>query len=478
MSFDNWTAEDLERELAAKKQPKGRGRPQKPAPAKEPDPVEEPEHVPFPIDCLPGPLQAFVREGADVLVAPPSYIALPCLSTLAACIGTTRRVVVKSEFVEPATLWTAVIGNTGSRKTAGYKLAMSHLIRRQQQWHDAFEEEFAEWELGEQVANESGQGGSHKPAPVERQIWTADTTVDALTDLMAKTGQAVLTARAELAGWLNNLSRYTSATERADWLEFYDGGTHVVNRRKDKKARYITAASCSITGGIQPEILLRNLTPEHIAAGLYGRFMPGWEPEPPPEFHLRELHPDTKSAWGHLCDMLLALEPGRSDAGETQPIHYKFGADALAVYGPWFVHWQTKRAATKNLGLQAARAKYLGQAARLALVLHTAEMCWRAYQGTAHQIETISAETVQRAMSLCEWFDLQNLKVYGEEAVNVGLLSRLQQIGKPVTARDLTTAKVFATTDEATAALNELEEARKGEWSKEGKKKVFSLFEF
>ena len=475
---DQWTAEDLEKELAAKPKSKSRGRPPQAASTPEPDPIGEPESTPFPSHLLPVPVETLVAAAADVLVVPASYVGLPCLTVMATAIGTTRVAYVKDQFVEPTTLWTGVVGSSGSRKSAGYKLSMRRLRQRQSQWHDEYTEELEAWEVGEDVANETGQQGERRSPPVERQLYTVDTTVDALTDLMATGQRGVGVFTDEMDSWLAGMSRYTSSSERAHWLTFYDGGYHVVNRRKDKQSKHIWAAACCIHGGVQPLILGRNLTTENIGAGLYGRFMFGAEAEPEPEFHHREIHPATEQEWDWTVDALLELQHGTDTSGRAAPLVCKFSSGALDAYGSWWLKWQRRRQATKNPGLHASRAKLVGQAVRLALVMHCADVAWRGIHGQSVRPDVIEEEWVIRAMELCEWVDRQAVKIYGDEAVNTGLLARIQQMGRPVSARDLVTAKVFPTTDEATAALNDLSQAQKGEWSKEGKKRVFSLFEF
>lgn len=437
-----------------------------------------PAAPPFPVDLLPVAPREIAIAGADVLVVPSSYVALPSLTVMATAIGTTRVAFVKDQFIEPATLWTGISGSSGSRKSAGYKLSMKQLRKRQSEWHDEYLEELREWEVGEGVANETGQGGDRQAEPVERQIYTVDTTVDALTDLMERSQRGAGVFTDEMDSWLSGMSRYTSSSERAHWLTFYDGGYHVVNRRKDKRSKHIWAAACCIHGGVQPLILARNLTTENISAGLYGRFIFGAEPEPEPEFHTRQISPSTELDWNRTVDDLLAYTHATDADGRQQPVVCRFSPGALAAYGPWWLSWQRRRQTTKNPGLHASRAKLVGQCVRLSLVLHCADAAWRGRRGQSAQADVIDEEWVIRAQGICEWADAQAASIYGDEAVNTGLLARLQQMGRPASARDLVTAKLFPTTDEATAALNDLATAQKGEWSRVGKKKVFALFDF
>ena len=94
-------------------------------------PVEH--YRPFPVDALPGPLDAFVRTAARSMVCDPSFIALPVLAASAAAIGSTRRVVLKRGWSEPAIIWAAIIGESGTTKTPAFKLAMRPIRAQQPQ---------------------------------------------------------------------------------------------------------------------------------------------------------------------------------------------------------------------------------------------------------------------------------------------------------------------------------------------------------
>ena len=69
---------------------------------------------PFPVDALPDPIRQFVQLAAKAIGCDPTYVALPLLSAVAAAIGNTRRVQPKHNWSEPPTLWTIIIGQSGT----------------------------------------------------------------------------------------------------------------------------------------------------------------------------------------------------------------------------------------------------------------------------------------------------------------------------------------------------------------------------
>ncbi len=98
------------------------------ADAAEPVTLEAPDKPlawrPFPVDALSEPLRSFVREAAKAIGCDPSFIALPLLAALAAAIGGARCVQLKSGWAEPAILWCAIIGESGTLKTPAFNWAL------------------------------------------------------------------------------------------------------------------------------------------------------------------------------------------------------------------------------------------------------------------------------------------------------------------------------------------------------------------
>src|SRR5512132_913772 len=79
--------------------------------------------VPFPVEVLPPPLARFVQEVADALPCPPDFVAVPMLALLGCAIGTSRVLRVKRSWLEGPRIFTAVVADTGTKKSPALKLA-------------------------------------------------------------------------------------------------------------------------------------------------------------------------------------------------------------------------------------------------------------------------------------------------------------------------------------------------------------------
>ena len=87
------------------------------------EPLIEP-YRPFPVEALPAQVGLFVDQAAKAIGCDPCYVALPLLVGFSGAIGNTRLILLKGGWTEPAILWAAIIGESGTR--FGYE-ADSHV---------------------------------------------------------------------------------------------------------------------------------------------------------------------------------------------------------------------------------------------------------------------------------------------------------------------------------------------------------------
>ena len=190
-------------------------------------------YVPFPVDLLPEPLRSFISDGAAALDCAAAYIALPLLSSLAAAIGNSRRIRLKSTWNEPAAVWTACVGESGTMKSPALEYALRFVRKRQdvafRQHDDELQATEAERLLAQRELTRWQRSGSNQDAeppsvaapPVAERFVVADTTIEALVERLSEQPRGLLVARDELGGWLGGFGRYSNAGagESAMWME-------------------------------------------------------------------------------------------------------------------------------------------------------------------------------------------------------------------------------------------------------------------
>ncbi len=75
------------------------------------------DYMPFPLAALPQPMRDYVDACSSAIDCDPAYIGLPLLAAKAAAIGNTRRIRLKRSWTEPAILWGAIVGESGTAKS-------------------------------------------------------------------------------------------------------------------------------------------------------------------------------------------------------------------------------------------------------------------------------------------------------------------------------------------------------------------------
>jgi hypothetical protein len=196
------------------------------------------------------------------------------------------------------TIWTALVGFSGSGKTPGLdvtKRALSQIERTRKgkiaelrRAHEtraqAAKVARKKWESDVKSAMDN-----EKPAPsmpvdaVDPGIFTAprlyasDVTIERLAVLLQARPRGMLVIADELAGVFLNMSRYSGGQDNEFWLEAWNGKHYVVERMSRPPVE-IDHLLIGITGGFQPDKLARSFEGDND--GMYARVMFGWPEEP------------------------------------------------------------------------------------------------------------------------------------------------------------------------------------------------------
>ncbi len=434
---------------------------------------------PFPVDVLPEPLGAFVAEAARAIVCDASFVALPLLSGLASAIGNTYRIELKPGWSEPAIVWTAIVGESGTAKSPALELALRPIRKRQ---HEAMKRHAAELEKHRSALLVYERDVAHwkqskpcaappdKPeAPTAERCWTDDATIESVAVLLHQNPRGLLMARDELAGWFN-FDRYTQGkgAEAAKWLEMFGGRAMQVDR-KGSGTLYIPHASVSIAGGIQPGTLRRALVEEHRDNGLAARLLFAMPPRKPKRWTEAHVNPAIQARVAAVFVWLFDLTPDSDDEGNERPRLVRLSDDGKRAWVAFYnehAHEQVKLTGEES----AAWSKLEGYAARLALLVHMIRRA--AGDPTLADRELVDAASIAAGVVLARWFGNEARRVYailGES--EDGRLSRrlvewIAGQGGGVTVRDVThgVRAYRGDPDKAERALSDLVEAGVGCW--------------
>lgn len=391
-------------------------------PAKQVSPPE-----PFPVDLLPPVIRQYVVEGADARATDPSIVVLPLLVTLASCIGTTRRIAPKADWKEPAVLWGAVVGRSGSVKSPGVDLSGELLDDRERQSHRdhrtamehyrtemlTYEKDLTTWKR-----SKADEPPPEPPArPIANRQRIDDVTLEAVASHLSEQPRGLLVMADELRGWLDGMGIYASGGAGRDvsrWLALHHCRPFRVDRKTNRESLYIPMASVWVTGTIQPSVLGLAMTGESVAAGLLARLLVVMPPPRAKRWTEASVNPATTAAMMFVVNDLLSLDHYIDEYGDRHPIDLPLTPDSKQRFVA-FVNSHGKETIEHSDELAAAWSKLEGYALRLALVLH---LC-RAASGEVgcRHDGPVDLECIEAGIELSRWFGAEAERVYAAIAV-------------------------------------------------------------
>lgn len=425
---------------------------------------------PFPLEAIPEPVRSYIEEGAASLGCDPTYLAIPLLTAIASAIGSSRRIELKSTWREPAILWTAIVGESGTMKSPAFDLALEPVLNRQEEamreWNERqreyeiellrYEKEFATW----RADKNSRIDPPEKPQePIADRYAVQDQTTEALAELLEKQPRGLLMFRDELAGWFAGFDRYSQAKggDSARWLELHRGGSLIVDRKSKKL--FVSGAYVSVTGGIQPGTLKKCFTEAYRENGLAARILLASPPRKPKRWTERTITEETAQSLKSLFGRLYDLEPEVDETGRQKPRVVRLNREAKEV---WVLFYDIHNEQTIKLSGDMASfwSKLEGYAPRLALIHHCIRLAW--FDGTLEAEDIVDRQSIEAGIAMANWFGREAKRIYasmaGRESKIDELIGTILDHGGGITVRQLQSKHRhrYPKAEDAEKALREL----------------------
>jgi hypothetical protein len=302
----------------------------------------------FPSEILGATGMGWLCRSAHGAGVTPGHVATPTLAAASSLIGTGRRAQPSRSWSESHTLWTAVVGFSGTGKTPGADVVLRALsmieknrkshIEALQRAHDTKAEAAKaakkRWEKEVQEAIESGLPPPPKPAAamevgkfIVPRLFASNVTIERWAALLQARPAGMLMYRDELAGHFLNMSRYSTGQDNEFWLEAFNGKYYVVERQS-APAIVIPHLLIGMTGGFQPDKLARSF--EGDDDGAYARVLFAW----PSVAAYRPLTNEVSEMEPELINALtrLATLPCTDEEGNFAPRTVYLSAEGLEEF--------------------------------------------------------------------------------------------------------------------------------------------------
>jgi CRISPR-associated protein Cmr3 len=338
----------------------------------------------------------------------PEAVLTHLLPIAAGLINPNSRIVVKkcTNFVEPCLLYSAVIAETGSRKTPLLNIVKNPLVKLQAEEDKRYKAalEAYEKELDAYNPKENKDGEPPVPPNSVREFYVDNITVESLDEIKGlQPDKAFTMIKDELSGLFASHGAYKGGrgSDKESFLSGWGGGGVKKNRCSKESRVSLARDSLSITGGIQPDKLRALFGDFTDAQGEWARFL--WYQMP-----MRPYKIPRNNVTYSLGDLLESIYRKLDSLPELE---FYFSKDGQNFYDDWYdKRYEQTRNETKP-GLKAAMAKMPGQAARLIGVLHVLN---GVSSQPAEVQEEISLATVQAGCRLAQFYLGQVIMLQGD----------------------------------------------------------------
>lgn len=255
--------------------------PEPTVPAPTPLPETLPKVIAFKPEMLPACISDYILDVSDRQQSPPDFMAVVAVCGLSAILG--RKVLIRPKQNDDWTVvpnqWGMIIGRPSAMKSPSMKEALKPL---QQIESDAAEQyvvdsmrykaESALAEIEQKEAKQKAvmlskngdregalkmlsQAEFNSPPPTRLRLVLNDTTVEKLGELLNENPNGLILVRDELVGLLAKLGREEYQSDRAFYLECFDGNGSFIYDRIGRGTIEIDNCTLSLIGGIQPSKL-------------------------------------------------------------------------------------------------------------------------------------------------------------------------------------------------------------------------------
>ncbi|MEO0947801.1 MAG: DUF3987 domain-containing protein [Cyanobacteria bacterium J06641_5] len=373
-------------------------------------------------------------------------------------LGTELEVNPTSDYKVYPIIYTGIVAESGSGKSPAQKTILKPLFRLQAEAEEEYQQAIADWEVGFKAAKQADEPTPPKPKP--REFFTTDATREAVVQIQAnQPNRGFLGWFDELSGLINSQNQYRGGrgSDKEALLSGRDGSAQKIDRAGGKRL-FISRSGYSITGSTQPDTLRGMMGNFKDSSGQWARFLWCFLP-------IQEAPYQSKSIPNKLSDLLCGTYKRLAAMPVTT---YRWGPEAKALYTSWYDELDRLRMTEVKQSMRAVYAKFKGDTAVLALLLHCLDAAvgdGPPAPGKADRTpeEEISPKTLQAAIKLAKFYLGQVKLVHSEGETLNGELApsfcKILALSKRkgwITARDISRAHVLPQRRLPTQKIREL----------------------
>lgn len=420
-----------------------------------------PAVLPFIDELLPPAIGTYVMDIADRQQAPADFAAVTALCALASLVGNRVRVAPKEhdDWIVVPNLWGAIIGRPSAMKSPAMKSALAPLYAIQDRMRESWTEATQASRLDAALSALDGKDakrraekalkagdrnaarniiadladGKDEDIPCPR-VLVNDATVEKLGELLNENPRGLLLVRDELPGFLSRMEKEEYASERAFYLEAFNGDGSFTFDRIGRGTVHIGNCTLSLIGGVQPSRIapiVRGAVEGTTNDGLIQRLQLAVWPDDIGSWKWTDRSPN-RAALDAYTAVFDALDGGLPGSPE-QPQVLRFSIEAQRLFRAWMEELQTEaRSGGLPSTLESHLLKMPATVASLALLFELIE-------GGRFEVRETA---IRRALGWADYLRSHANRLYAsggtvaEDGARL-ILDRRSQLPSPFTARDI-----------------------------------------
>jgi putative DNA primase/helicase len=429
------------------------------------------EPIPLPEDVSPAPeldenlipaeWREWLTDISERMQCPLDYPVVAAIVAASALVGNKIRIRPKQHDIWQVTpnLWGAVVGLPSLLKSPAVNEGMFFFREIEKAEREKYEKslldaefnkEFADAkqsELKKQMRGKEADRETLKTQfqqlavdePKEKRLSTTDATVEKLGELLNENENGILQIRDELTGWFRSLDRPGRESDRAFYLECWDGAGESKVDRIGRGSIPVKNLTLSIFGTIQPAMIkpfLRGSIDGDTDDGLIQRFQLLVYPNKPKNYTYIDRLPKGRDNARNSFKSLYELDPQKIEAKQLADefgggYFVQFDDEAQEFFQNWLTELETAlRFDTFDTpALESHVAKYRSLMPSLALIFHLLDCV------SNRQTSNVSLANASLAAAWCSYLQTHATRIY-----QIAVLSEFdiaREILKKIQSKDL-----------------------------------------
>jgi len=375
----------------------------------------------FPVDIFPKEFQKYILECNSKLDSNVDFMGVSLVWAMSVIIGNSIKIEVKKGWIEPCSVWIAVVGKAGLGKTPSINNMIYPLQRINSREIKEFIKKNDEYQGYLSLSKKEKQEVEEIKKPKKKQFIANDITLEALIDLHQDSDNSVGVFKDELAGWFKDMNKYRQGSDLEHWLSSWSGKAINLNRIT-RAGSFVESPMIPVLGGIQPGIFNNFYTDENKDNGFLDRMLLSFPEAAVDDYNENELDETLlnwyKEAIIYIYDSVNNILRRTDEEQNIDPYIASFSEEAKIewkrIFNEFTAHQNNDE---ENEYLKSMYPKQKSYIPRFSLILHALDSIYENQELSL----VVSKESILKAEKLSKYF-VANAKKIKIEAVEVSEL--------------------------------------------------------